>query len=386
MIIAPLFILFSTSLIMISLSIVIIFIIIKQFVENQKNSLNHIIFFLIILNIILSRGYIIYNFIKETPQNIFSDTFSPAKKRGTGIFWYVFPGLWYIYVSNFVFINKLKILLLSIIYYSVILGYIIFEFHQFDYDFGKSHLFSPISFMFYYTLIFVFLIIINKFKTIKHHTLSYKLWLSYCLLSFSIVLTQIFIISKFETDYSFFREWLIFANLIWVLGLLILILFPRIISGDILTENRILNKRKTSLEFIYSKIHFWSIKKPKIYSKNLKNRFQILENIQKIENKIISGNLSLDLLNSQVEFSNICGVNYNTFNSFFNEYGNYSWSKYQKGIKIVYSIYLIKNGFLKDHTLDQLAVEVHFKNRITLYNNFKFFLNSYPSEFVDNNI
>ena len=91
MIIAPLFILFSTSLIMISLSIVIIFIIIKQFVENQKISLNHIIFFLIILNIILTRGYIIYDFIKETPQNIFSDTFNPAKKRGTGIFWYVFP-------------------------------------------------------------------------------------------------------------------------------------------------------------------------------------------------------------------------------------------------------------------------------------------------------
>ena len=378
----PFIILFSSSLVMLCLSIMILFIITKQLFKNNNISLNLIVFILIMINIIISRSYVVYDFLNNTPQDISSYVFNPSKKRGAGIYWYVFPGLWYLYVSNFVFLDKLKTFASSIIYYMVILGYMVFDIYKFDYNFGSSHYLSPISFVFFYTLFFVFLIIMIKYKSIKNHTLTYRLWLSYCLVSFFLVIIRILIISKPDTNYYFLREWLLFANVIWIIGLVILILFPRIFSGDILTENRILNKRKTDLESIYSKINFWSIRKPIIKNNDFNNRFQILEKIQQIENKLIIGNLSLDLLNSQVEFSNVCGINHSTFISFFNEYSNFSWSKYKKGIQVMSSIYLIKNGFLNEKTMDHLSVEVNFTNRVTLFNNFKFFLNSNPSEFI----
>lgn len=378
----PFIMLFSTSLVMLCLSVMILFIITKQLFNNNNISLNLIVFVLIMINIIISRSYVVYDFLNNTPQDISSYVFNPSKKRGAGIYWYVFPGLWYFYVSNFVFLDKLKTFASSIIYYMIILGYLIFDIYQFDYNFGSSNYLSPISFMFFYTLLFVFFIIMNKYKSFKNHTLTYRLWLSYCLLSFFMVIFRILIISKPNSNYYLLREWLVFANVIWIIGLVLLILFPRIFSGDILIENRILNKRKTDLESIYSEINFWSIRKPIIKNNDFNNRFQILEKIQKIENKLISRNLSLDLLNSQVEFSNVCGINHSTFISFFNEYSNFSWSKYRKAIQVISSIYLIKNGFLNEKTMDHLSVEVNFTNRVTLFNNFKFFLNSNPSEFI----
>ena len=172
------------------------------------------------------------------------------------------------------------------------------------------------------------------------------------------------------------------ANIMAIGALLYLYKFSdRILSGDIGYKplSKIIKiKADTALE-CYSNSNIWI--KPIVRSENISvESLHILENIQKIIDCeihcIIDDEFDSKALTSIYSLSQKTKVKVNDLEYLFKNHCRYSFSKYSKFIKVCKADFLIQNGFLNDSTVDELARACGFENRVTLFNNFKSFLNS----------
>lgn len=172
------------------------------------------------------------------------------------------------------------------------------------------------------------------------------------------------------------------ANIMAIGALLYLYKFSdRILSGDIGYKplSQIIKiKSDVALES-YSNGNIWI--KPIVKTENISvESLHILENIQKIIDYeihcVIDNEFDLEVLSSIYAMSQKTKINVDDLEYLFKYHCKYSFSRYSKFIKICKADYLIQKGFLNNSTVDELANMCGFENRVTLFNNFKFFLNS----------
>lgn len=172
------------------------------------------------------------------------------------------------------------------------------------------------------------------------------------------------------------------SNILAIGALLYLYRFyNRILSGDIgyRSLSKVLEVKNINAFKSYSTHNLWV--KPIIASDQVSvEALHIQENIQRVIdceiNFISDSQLSLNLYDSIYQLSQITKVRVVDLEYLFQNHCKYSFSKYSKFIKVCKADYLIQNGFLLNSTVDQLAKEVGFDNRVTLFNNFKTFLES----------
>ena len=172
------------------------------------------------------------------------------------------------------------------------------------------------------------------------------------------------------------------SNILAIGALLYLYRFyDRIISGDIgyRSLSKILEVQNINAFSSYSTHNLWI--KPIIASEQVSiEDLHINENIQRVIdceiNFISNSELNLDLYDSIYQLSQKTKVRLVDLEYLFKNHCKYSFSKYSKFIRVCKADYLINNGFLNSSTVDELALKVGFENRVTLFNNFKSFLNS----------
>lgn len=98
------------------------------------------------------------------------------------------------------------------------------------------------------------------------------------------------------------------------------------------------------------------------------NLEKILFDIKAFENDLFEDFKKIPSLR---ELSVILGYPQSHLKYVFKYYNSYSYNEYLNVLRIIYSMQLIKKGFLQIHTIDALSKKCLFNSRITFYNNFK---------------
>ena len=107
---------------------------------------------------------------------------------------------------------------------------------------------------------------------------------------------------------------------------------------------------------------------------------EILSRLMALEIKFIRGEQDFKPFESIHDLSQQIGYDSELMEFWLSNYCNFSFSEYSKLIRVFRADYLILDGFLFQHKAEQLAEKSYFSNRVTLYNNFKKYLNTTISE------
>ena len=189
-------------------------------------------------------------------------------------------------------------------------------------------------------LFFIFKFNINKSKNLLNKRI-YSYWV-YSFLAFSLlnfVLCSIFFYDLLKfTDYSFLRNT---VNLLVVLNMVFFILFPSIIFYSPSIRIKVINYNNLNSNFLTLKLYFQN---EKIYLNPKLTLTEVSNSINFTESKI------RDCIKNSVDLN---------FNDFVNQH------------RVVFSLELMKSGYLDNHVMSSLAKKSGFNSPQTFYRVFK---------------
>lgn len=177
------------------------------------------------------------------------------------------------------------------------------------------------------------------------------------------------------------QQYLNTASLTVIFMCIFLLRNQRILTGDIFVK-QIAQLNDTVLVY-YSKTPIWfkerrldrvseaSDKEMNLLTDIEVNRLEIFRKIQLFElNYLNESELFPETL---YEFSQKTNLSLLKLEMLFKYSSNYSYSNYKKLMQTIKATVLVRQGFLKDHTADQLAETIGITNRINLHNYLKKF-------------
>ncbi len=302
-------------------------------------------------------------------------------------------------ITHFYFLVKPGRLIKGIVLCFSVALIILFIAGYFDYSIFEL---KKIELILAFTFVFFFFINLEVFFITKIWDMQFKIWVITisCIQIISILMAFWQIeVDVIKGDYSTLisnEMNLIIMNILILLSFVLILLFPRILSGDIgfvenfdkLEQMEQTIHRSTSYaslnpklwRFTHGSISFQKFTNEVILIKELeKHSSEIYQKITFYELSVIQNLGQYDFVTDLYTLSQILKVNSSILELFFNVYCNYSWSKYTKLLRVLRAEYLINNDFLLKNDMNALAHEVGFNNRVTLYNNFKDVLGHAPS-------
>jgi AraC-like DNA-binding protein len=241
---------------------------------------------------------------------------------------------------------------------------------------------------FLYSLLYWVIILLEIIKYYKSTLMKYSFnaisfrWL--ILIFFNLSLIMFFVnymvvywdLNKSDISLSnFYRG----SSVLWAIALVYLFYNPIIIYGRNYLLNQLSIRGRLYNPWSYKSLIKLDTKELGLYKKikriipELMYKTKILEkDIGFLETK----DKDLKLLSSKLNIPNT------HLKVLFKYHCRLSLHEYFNMLKIFYSIELIRQGFLKDQTIDSLSNKCFFDSRITFYNNFKKFTGISPSEFI----
>ena len=302
-------------------------------------------------------------------------------------------------ITHFYFLVKPRKLIKGILLCFFVALIILFIAGYFDYSIFEA---KKIELILAFTVVFFFFINLEVFFLSKIWDMQFKIWIITisCIQIISILMAFWQIeVDVIKGDYSTMinnEMNLIIMNILILLSFVLILLFPRILSGDIgFVENSDKVEqmeqtihRTTSYASLSPKL--WRFTHGSISFQKFTNDNNLINELEKHTSEIyhkitiyelfVIQNLSeYPLVTDLYALSQKLKVNSAILELFFKVYCNYSWSKYTKLLRVLRAEYLINDDFLLKNDMNALALEVGFNNRVTLYNNFKDVLGRAPS-------
>ena len=171
---------------------------------------------------------------------------------------------------------------------------------------------------------------------------------------------------------------IIIFNLIIVMTGGWIMFHPRIMSGDVFWESKVIDEYTRSHRKLF--LLRWDMEKISKNTKALtildleKNEnsflFKKLNEIVTLENKYIHSEIKLSKTFDDFLVDNFNQKKIISIKIFFGKYLKLTQKKYIKQLNTIRAKKLIENGFLKSNSTSDLAKECGFNNRISLFNNF----------------
>lgn len=256
--------------------------------------------------------------------------------------------------------------------------------------FDVDELYLKIIFFFYSTTYLWLLLLLLRNKVVKPKTVYEKQLIEskkYWLMLMTFLFTIIYFIANISALYSLPQinnVLMIFYNyssIFWLFVSMYLLINPVIMYGN---EYFILNSHKIES----SNINIWN-KKTKTFKssdnhgelKTIKiNPIEYIGRITEFESEFINNNLPTPTLKN---LSISTKIPQSHLNYLFKYNCNYTFSEYLNVLKVQKSLKLINDGYLRNKTIESLALTCQFNSRITFYNNFKKHIGINVSEYVN---
>ena len=198
-----------------------------------------------------------------------------------------------------------------------------------------------------------------------------------------------------NTDFfEIFNEYAVITNIAVTFILIYTLINERILTGDIYLEEKLikLSVNQTDYSLFNKNLVVWEINSKPIWNRNdldntvnenMKkyindNEYQLALKIYEFESKYFSGNSIIKNFN-KLSFSEELNTSTNVLEAYFKINCKFTISQYLKLIRVIRAEILIQKGFLHNSSIDNLAKVTGFNNRISLYNNYKKYLNSSPT-------
>lgn len=352
------------------------------------------VFAVLTLTLIFNRGVFVYDYIFSDNPAYYNATTSAEQSYLVHLILFIIPTSLFTYLYVLIGTSFKRSLYRGFLFLAIPMLTLIFEFDEIEL-YGNLNI--ELGLLFLIFLIYAIELLIKVLSNKELSTLATG-WVFTCLYAFSNILAKILYkatpveneeIQKFSDGHHIFS-----ANLIiFFIHLAIIFRFQRILTGDLRNEYKSIlvmkNNEKNSmnkLEF-YSEFKIWNNHGPipdrllkGISKKNAilleTSKSEILYKIRSLERDFICGEVSFDVFNNMYNLSEALNINFNALAIYFKPYCLYSYTDYIKLLRVLKADYLILSGFLKEHSAEQLSEACYFNNRITLYNNFKKFLNS----------
>lgn len=336
--------------------------------------INFLCFFLLYVRL----TYIIETFINPYEINFVSITKNVAiENKGTLLSFYFFPLYSMFLYSTIWNLKRLIIIhlpLILIISSQIALTYIL----NLEYIIpllGYKLLNWSIAFETIYLIIFLF-----KYISIRKLLTNYLR--AYIIFLIIIFIYVIYVLVAFNfPNYSALinnKNSIIIFNLIVVMTGGWIIFHPRILSGDVFWESKVIDEYTRSHRKLF--LLRWDMDKISKNTKALtildleKNEnfllFKKLNEIVNLENKYINSKIKLSKTFDNFLVDNFTQNDITIKKIFFEEYLKLTQKKYIKQLNTIRAKKLIENGFLKSNSTSDLAKECGFNNRISLFNNF----------------
>lgn len=349
------------------------------------------IFSILTLTLIFNRGVFIFDYIFSESPTFYNATTPAEQSYVVHLLLFIIPASLFTYLFVLIGISFKKSLFRGCFFLAIPLVTLIFDEIEL-----YQNLSVELGLLF---IIFLFYAIELLIKVLSNKELSTlaTLWIFTCLYAFSNILGKILYdatsvgneeIKKFSDGHHIFS-----ANLIiFFIHLVVIFRFQRILTGDLRNEyksilgtnSKDINFKDDKLEF-YFEFRIWNNHGP-IPNKLLEgtskrnallletSKSEILNKIRAVERDFICGKISFDVISDMYNFSEALNMNFIALSIYFKPYCLYSYADYIKLLRVLKADYLLRSGFLKKHSVEELSEASYFNNRITLYNNFKKFL------------
>ena len=198
-----------------------------------------------------------------------------------------------------------------------------------------------------------------------------------------------------NTDFiEIFNEYAVITNIAVTFLLIYTLINERILTGDIYLEEKLikLSINQTDYSLFNKNLVVWEINSKPIWNRNdldntvnenmkkyiKDNEYQLALKIYEFESKYFSGNSIINNFN-KLSFSDELNTSTNVLEAYFKLNCKFTISQYLKLIRVIRAEILIQKGFLHNSSIDNLAKVTGFNNRISLYNNYKKYLDSSPT-------
>ena len=198
-----------------------------------------------------------------------------------------------------------------------------------------------------------------------------------------------------NTDFfEIFNEYAVITNIAVTFLLIYTLINERILTGDIYLEEKLikLSVNQTDYSLFNKNLVVWEINSKPIWNRNdldntvnenmkkyiKDNEYQLALKIYEFESKYFSGNSIIKNFN-KLSFSDELNTSTNVLEAYFKINCKFTISQYLKLIRVIRAEILIQKGFLHNSSIDNLAKVTGFNNRISLYNNYKKYLDSSPT-------
>jgi len=198
-----------------------------------------------------------------------------------------------------------------------------------------------------------------------------------------------------NTDFfEIFNEYAVITNIAVTFLLIYTLINERILTGDIYLEEKLikLSINQTDYSLFNKNLVVWEINSKPIWNRNdlentvnenmkkhiKDNEYQLALKIYEFESKYFSGNSIIKNFN-KLSFSDELNTSTNVLEAYFKLNCKFTISQYLKLIRVIRAEILIQKGFLHNSSIDNLAKVTGFNNRISLYNNYKKYLDSSPT-------
>ena len=370
-----LFSFFLSAIILMSIMLLSIkHILINKSITFSLIVINFLCFFLLYVRL----TYIIETFINPNEINFVSITRNVAiENKSTLLSFYFFPLYSMFLYSTIWNLKRLIIIhlpLILIISSQISLTYIL----KLEYIIpllGYKLLNWSIAFETIYLIIFLF-------KYISIRKLLTENLRAYIIFLIIIFIYVIYVLVAYNfPNYSALinnKNSIIIFNLIVVMTGGWIIFHPRILSGDVFWESKVIDEYTRSHRKLF--LLRWDMDKISKNTKALtildleKNEnyllFKKLNEIVNLENKYINSEIKLSKTFDDFLVDNFTQNDITIKKIFFEEYLKLTQKKYIKQLNTIRANKLIENGFLKSNSTSDLAKECGFNNRISLFNNF----------------
>lgn len=378
---------FFTSIVVFLTNLYIVILLFKLNSIRLSNWKPNLIFFLILITLLaFNRGVFIYDYIfSETPS--YYNATTPAEQNYLiHLILFIIPSSVYAYLYNLIG-NSIRIsflkggLFLLIPIFSAVFNLDQVEiFYDIDWELMLLIIFS--SFFSIDLILFVFR---NK----ELSTLA-TVWVLTIIYAFANILAKILYTSALESQetrkFSDGQHMLTANLIIFFIHIVIIFRFRRILTGDInveLSQFRELAKHQENenLSF-YKNFKIWNnhgpagdVKVNGIKNEHISflenNKAQILKNIRDAERDFIESRIPFEVFENMYNLSQHLGLNMIVLGAYFKPYCLYSFSDYNKVLRVLKGEFLIRSCYLDKHGVDELSQSCSFNNRVTMYNNFK---------------
>jgi len=243
------------------------------------------------------------------------------------------------------------------------------------------------------TIIIIFKIINKK----NRFTADLKIWIGTITFLTTWTVFRAYFSSQGYSNTDFFEifnEYAVITNIAVTFLLIYTLINERILTGDIYLEEKLikLSINQTDYSLFNKNLVVWEINSKPIWNRNdldntvnenMKkyindNEYQLALKIYEFESKYFSGNSIIKNFN-KLSFSDELNTSTNVLEAYFKLNCKFTISQYLKLIRVIRAEILIQKGFLHNSSIDNLAKVTGFNNRISLYNNYKKYLDSSPT-------